>query len=402
VRTHNPERRDRLIRSGKGLEGEGKYMRDRFLRFAVPLLLIGIVSAACGGDEDTPAASGATGETGATGATGTECPADFKVGLALDVGGLGDKSFNDAANAGVQTAIDDGLVCADNVERVDTNSTGSNRGENVAGLAEAGFNIVVANGFLFSTEILGTVADFPDVDFAVTDGFTSFLFDDPDTEDVEPIPPNIADLTFKEHEGSFLVGAAAAIACDCDTIGFLGGQTDAPLIQKFEAGYVAGAQYINPDMEVLVEYVDPDPAIGFNDAVKGEALSTKMYENGAELIYHAAGASGAGLFNAAVKENKLAIGVDSDQYLTASAEQQPLILTSMLKRVDVAVYNAIKGSLDDAFVSGAQVFGLAEEGVDYSKSNTDLMTDDIIAQVDEIKALILDGTIVVPDVPEGV
>jgi basic membrane protein A and related proteins len=377
-------------------------MRNRFLRFVAPLLVLGMVAAACGGDEDTPAASGATGETGATGATGAECPADFKVGLALDVGGLGDKSFNDAANAGVQQAIDDGLVCTDNVERVESNSTGSNRGENVAGLAEAGFNIVVANGFLFSTEILGTVADFPDTDFAVTDGFTSFLFDDPETDDVEPIPPNIADLTFKEHEGSFLVGAAAAIACACDTIGFLGGQTDAPLIQKFEAGYVAGAQYINPDMEVLVEYVDPDPAIGFNDAVKGEALSTKMYENGAELIYHAAGASGAGLFNAAVKADKLAIGVDSDQYLTASAEQQPLILTSMLKRVDVAVYNAIQASLDEAFVSGAQVFGLAEEGVDYSKSNPDLMTDDIITQVDEIKGLILDGTIVVPDVPEGV
>ncbi len=377
-------------------------MRDRFVRFAVPLILLVMVAAACGNDEDDPAASGATGDTGTTGATGAVCPEDFKVGLALDVGGLGDKSFNDAANAGVQLAIDDGLVCEDNVERVESNATGSNRGENVAGLAEAGFNIVIANGFLFSTEILGTVADFPDVDFAVTDGFTSFLFDDPETEDVEPIPPNIADLTFKEHEGSFLVGAAAAIACACDTIGFLGGQTDAPLIQKFEAGYVAGAEYINPDMEVLVEYVDPDPAIGFNDAVKGEALSTKMYENGAELIYHAAGASGAGLFNAAVKEDKLAIGVDSDQYLTASAEQQPLILTSMLKRVDVAVYNAIDGSLNGAFVSGAQVFGLAEEGVDYSKSNTDLMTEEIITQVDEIKGLILDGTIVVPDVPEGV
>ncbi len=374
-------------------------MRDRFLRFVAPLVLMGLVAAACSNNDEN---AGATGDTGATGTTGAECPADFKVGLALDVGGLGDKSFNDAANAGVQTAIDDGLVCADNVERVEANATGSNRGENVAGLAEAGFNIVVANGFLFSTEILGTIADFPDVDFAVTDGFTSFLFDDPDTEDVEPIPPNIADLAFKEHEGSFLVGAAAAIACDCATIGFLGGQTDAPLIQKFEAGYVAGAQYINPDIQVLVEYIDPDPAIGFNDAVKGEALSTKMYQNGAELIYHAAGASGAGLFNAAVRENKLAIGVDSDQYLTASAEQQPLILTSMLKRVDVAVYNAIKGTLEGNFVSGSQVFGLAEEGVDYSKSNTELMTDDIIAQVDEIKALILDGTITVPEVPEGV
>jgi basic membrane protein A len=362
---------------------------------AVPFAALVLVAAACGdGGGDTTGPGGGTAPAA--------CPEDFRVGLALDVGGLGDKSFNDAANRGLQTAIDDGLVCEENVERVDVNATGSNRAENVAGLAEAGFDIVIANGFLFSTEILGTVADFPDVNFAVTDGFTSFLFDDPDTTEVEPIPPNIADLTFKEHEGSFLVGAAAAIACDCATVGFLGGQTDAPLIQKFEAGFVAGAQYINPDIEVLVEYIDPDPAIGFNDAVKGEALSTKMYQNGAELIYHAAGASGAGLFTAAVKENKLAIGVDSDQYLTASAEQKPLILTSMLKRVDVAVYNAIKATGDGTFTSGQQVFGLAEEGVDYSKSNTELMTDDIITQLDEIKALILDGTIVVPEVPEGV
>jgi len=370
-------------------------MSKWFRTLVVPFSLLALVAAACG--------DGGTEPTGpATGPAPADCPADFKVGLALDVGGLGDKSFNDAANRGVQTAIDDGLVCADNVERIESNATGSNRAENVAGLAEAGFNIVIANGFLFSTEILGTIADFPDVNFAITDGFSSFLFDDPDTEEVEPIPPNVADLTFKEHEGSFLVGAAAAIACDCTTIGFLGGQTDAPLIQKFEAGYVAGAQYINPDIQVLVEYIDPDPAVGFNDAVKGEALSTRMYQDGADLIYHAAGASGAGLFTAAVKANKLAIGVDSDQYLTASAEQQPLIVTSMLKLVDVAVYNAIQATIDGTFISGTQVFGLAEEGVDYSTSNTELMTSDIITQLDEIKALILDGTIVVPDVPEGV
>jgi basic membrane protein A len=323
-----------------------------------------------------------------------------RVGLALDVGGIGDKSFNDAAKRGLDQAVADGL--ASEVNCLEANSTGSNRGENLQALADAGYDIVIANGFLFSTDIPTIAPDFPDVNFAVTDGFASVLFDDPDTEDFEPGPDNVADLTFREHEGSFLVGATAALVCDCDTIGFLGGQTDAPLIQKFEAGYVAGAQYINPDMQVLVEYIDPDPAIGFNDAVKGEALSTSMYDAGAELIYHAAGASGAGLFNAAVKADKLAIGVDSDQYLTASAEQQPLIVTSMLKRVDTSTYNAIQQTVDGNFASGFQVFGIADEGIDYSQSNTEFMTPDLIAQIDEIKQMIVDGSIEVPEVPEGV
>ena len=184
--------------------------------------------------------------------------------------------------------------------------------------------------------------------------------------------------------------------CGCDTIGFLGGQTG-PLIEKFQAGYEAGAAQINPDIEVLVEYIGDDTT-AFNDPVRGEELSTAMYDQGAEIIYHAAGASGAGLFNAAVEADSLAIGVDSDQYLTASPEQQPLILTSMLKRVDVAVYNAIQavgeGSFGDSFV-----FGMAEDGVDYSTSNPDELTSDITEQLDEFKQQIIDGTIVVPDTP---
>jgi len=140
----------------------------------------------------------------------------------------------------------------------------------------------------------------------------------------------------------------------------------------------------------------------FNDPIKGEALSTKMYDDGAEIIYHASGASGAGLFNAAVKADKLAIGVDSDQYLTASPEQQPLILTSMLKRVDVAVYNAIDQVGSGTFAAGATVFGMAEDGVDYSKSNTAELTQDIIDQLEEYKAQIISGDIVVPEDPTKV
>ena len=149
--------------------------------------------------------------------------------------------------------------------------------------------------------------------------------------------------------------------------------------------------------ELLVEYIGDDTT-AFNDPVRGEELSTAMYDQGAEIIYHAAGASGAGLFNAAVEADSLAIGVDSDQYLTASPEQQPLILTSMLKRVDTAVYTAIEGVGSGTF-GGSLVFGMAEDGLDYSASNPDELTSDITAQLDEFKQQIIDGEIVVPDSP---
>ena len=148
----------------------------------------------------------------------------------------------------------------------------------------------------------------------------------------------------------------------------------------------------------LVHTMEAETA--FNDPVKGEQLSTKMYDDGAEIIYHASGASGAGLFNAAVEAQKLAIGVDSDQYLTASPEQQPLILTSMLKRVDVAVYNAIE-AVGSGTLGGSQVFGMAEDGVDYATSNPEQLTSDITEQLDKFKQQIIDGTIVVPDTPGG-
>jgi basic membrane protein A len=312
---------------------------------------------------------------------------------------LGDKSFNDAANAGLQQAIADGLVCEDNVVTNEANSTGSDRDQNVQALADSGFNLVIGVGFAFSPGINTIGPDYPDTSFMIVDGFATCGTACGLTNDADAIA-NVADYTFKEQEGSFLVGAAAALKCQCDTIGFLGGQQGTGLIEKFEAGFEAGAKAVNPDMTILVEYIGDDTT-AFNDPVKGEALSTKMYDAGAEVIYHASGASGAGLFNAAVEANKLAIGVDSDQYLTASAEQQPLILTSMLKRVDVAVYNAIKAVGDGTF-GGSQVFGMAEDGVDYSKSNTAEMTQDIIDQLEDYRAQIISGEIVVPDKPDDV
>jgi len=219
--------------------------------------------------------------------------------------------------------------------------------------------------------------------------------------------PNVENLNFKANEGSFLVGAAAALKSQTGTIGFLGGQQGTGLIENFQAGYEAGAQAVNPNIKILVEYCG-DSVQAFVDPTKGEALSSKMYDEGADVIYHAAGQSGLGLFKAAVSANqqnpsppKYAIGVDSDQYLTASPDEQKWILTSMVKHVDTAVYDVIKEATEGNFTHGTRVFGLKEGGVDYATSNTALLTPDIKAKLDAYKQQIIDGTITVPDQPGG-
>jgi basic membrane protein A len=351
--------------------------------FVVLLVVLAMVAAACGGDDGDTADDGDTGDTQAT--------SDIRVGVAFDVGGLGDQSFNDAANRGLQQAIDDGLVAEENTELIEPNATGSNRDDNVVLLADQGFDLILGIGFAFSEGIAEIAPDYPDQSFAIVDGFATFV-----NEDLT----NVSDLTFKEHEGSFLVGAAAAMKTEAGTVGFLGGQQGTGLIERFQAGFEAGVAEIDPGIEVLVEYIGDD-VTAFNDPTRGEALSSKMFDDGADVIYHAAGASGAGLFTAAVAADGIAIGVDSDQSLTASPEQQELILTSMLKRVDTAVYDAIEATANDAFQAGFQVFGLAEEGVDYAvnefNDNPELLSDEIQARLDELKQAIIDGEIEVPD-----
>jgi len=317
----------------------------------------------------------------------------ISVGIAFDIGGIGDKSFNDAAKRGFDEAVNQGLVSE--AICLEPDESGSNRDENLLALADDGLDLVIGVGFAFSPAVNENAANYPDQSFAVIDGYATCP---PDicTDIPNPAPANVTDLTFEEQEGSFLVGVAAAMQAekdDCDTVGFLGGQTGF-LIGKFEAGYTNGVQAVNPDMTVLVEYIG-DSTAAFNDAVSGENLSTKMYDEGACVVYHAAGASGAGLFTAAVKADKIAIGVDSDQYELVSDDQKPHVLTSMLKRVDTVVFDVIGQLGAGSFEGGtAQVFGLAEDGVSYSTSNTDLMTQDIIDEVEKYKADILDGTIV--------
>jgi basic membrane protein A len=357
----------------------------RFTRpgsFLAAIAALAIVAAACGGA--TPGGGGGGGGGGDQGIT---------VGMALDVGGLGDKSFNDAANRGLQAAIQEGLVSEENTELLEANQTGSNRDENIITLADQGFDLIIGVGFAFSEHVAEIAPDYPDTSFAIVDGFATFVNED---------ATNIADLTFREQEGSFLVGAAAGLKTETQTVGFLGGQEGTGLIERFQAGYEAGVAETCPDCEVLVEYIG-DSTQAFVDPTRGEALSAKMYDQGADVVYHAAGQSGLGLFKAAVEAgpDAIAIGVDSDQYLTASEEEKPHIMTSMLKRVDTAVHDAIADVADDSFEGGIQVFGLAEEGVDYADSNPQLLTEDIQAQLDEFKQQIIDGEITVPEEPQG-
>ena len=351
-------------------------------------IALALVAAACGGGNpaDTSPSGGENG--------GGNGGSDVQVGLAYDVGGRGDQSFNDAAYRGLQAAIDENLVAEENTDELEANQSGSNRDDNAVNLAEQGADLVVPVGFAFSEGIQKVAPDFPETNFAIVDGFA--CLDKP--------CENVSNLTFKENEGSFLVGAAAALKSEAGTIGFLGGQQGTGLIEKFEAGYAAGAKAVNPDIEILVEYIG-DTTQAFVDPTKGEALSNSMYDGGADIVYHAAGLSGSGLFKAAVSQNKLAIGVDSDQSLTASPEQQELILTSMLKRVDTAVHDAIQQVAEGSFKPGTQVFGLAEQGVGYAvnefNDNEQLLSKDIQKKLEDYKKQIVSGEIKVPTEPEG-
>ena len=318
------------------------------------------------------------------------------IGMAFDVGGRGDLSFNDLA----AKAWDDGMAMYGyGGQELAPDAGGENREENLRLLAETGHGLIIANGFAFAQNVWRVGTEFPEVMFAITDSCPQ----DDSFATVEM--PNVRCMLFAEHEGSFLVGAAAALKSETGTIGFIGG-VQIGLIEKFQAGFEAGARYINPEIEILVDYLTQPPDFsGFGDPVKGKESALAMYAQGADVVYHAAGGSGLGLFQAAVEASTddrflWAIGVDADQYNTVGDPAlQAHILTSMLKRVDVAVGNTIEDFLMGEFTPGPVIFDLAAEGVGYS--TTGGFVDDISGQLDEIAAMIISGEIEVPDTLEG-
>ncbi|MCY3787120.1 MAG: BMP family ABC transporter substrate-binding protein, partial [bacterium] len=312
---------------------------------------------------------------------------DVTAALVFDIGGRGDQSFNDSAAAGLDRAADFLRV---QTTEASPNPDGSNRAE-LLQLSADSADLVIGVGFLFGESITEVAANNPDTYFGIIDSA-------PDGTD------NLAGLVFAEHEGSFLVGAAAALKSNTGTVGFIGG-VDIPLIRRFHAGFEAGVHAVNPDIRILDAYVTEPPDFdGWSQPAEGKIIAQSMYEAGADVIYHAAGGTGAGLFEAAKEFSEAggtkvwAIGVDSDQYNTSAEEVRPYILTSMLKRVDVAVYNTIEAVANGAFTGGTTVFNLAVDGVGYS--TTGGFVDDIVPELERFKEAIVGGTIVVPETTE--
>ena len=336
----------------------------------------------------------ASGDGGDSEASGSDSVCDSaegdgpKIGVAYDVGGRGDQSFNDSAYTGLEKAVDElDATCEEAEAQADEDDAA--REERLRTLVDAGYTTILGIGYIYSVATYNVAPDYPDVSFGIIDGFNP-------TESQEPLD-NVANINFAANEGSFLVGVAAALTTKSDIVGFIGG-TNTPLIQNFEAGYNAGVAEIDPKIEIQSQYLAQENAVkGFENPAGGETAATGMYENGADVVYHVAGKSGLGLFDAVVQagEGNWAIGVDSDQYLSADPEQQPYILTSAIKRVDTGVFEFAESVADGKPLSDYVTYDMASGGVDYSTSNPDL-PQDVIDQVDGYKQQIIDGEIKVP------
>ena len=341
----------------------------------VSALLVGALAlAGCSSSDDTG--------TDASGGESAAATSDVKVGLAYDIGGRGDQSFNDAAAAGLDKAKSEFGVETRELE-AGSGETDAQKEERLRLLAEGGYSPVIAVGLAYAGPLGKVAAEFPDTSFAIVDDASE-----------ASTAPNIANLVFAEEQGSYVVGVIAAEASEADHVGFVGG-VNIPLIKKFEAGFVAGVESVKPDIKVDVKYLtEPPDFSGFTDAAKGKAAAEGMYQSGADVVYHAAGGSGGGVFQAAKTADAWAIGVDSDQYLTAGDEVKDVILTSMIKRVDVAVYDYIKSAVDGAPLTGVQTFDLAADGVGYSTSNP--AVEPYTAMANEAAEAIKSGAITVP------
>ena len=302
--------------------------------------------------------------------------AAVRVGLVFDVGGRGDKSFNDAAYEGAKRAERELGAAVTFVE-----PTGAEDRESALRLfAARGYDLVLGVGFIFSSDVDAVARDFPTVKFACVDYAL-------------PAPPaNVAGLSFREEEGSFLVGALAGIESKTHHVGFVGGMVG-PLIRRFEVGFAAGVRATCPACVIDAAYAGTSPD-AYRDPLKGKSLASAQIGRGADILFHAAGATGHGVFEAAKDHGVRAIGVDSDQY----DEMPGAVMTSMIKRVDVAVFDTVKRVGEGTFVGGAQRYGLAEDGVDWIKDgpHAALITPEARARVEALKQRIVDRALVVP------
>jgi len=361
------------------------------------LTTLGLVAAACGSDSKSTTATTAPGTT-VGGSTTTAAPSggstttaggstapgttidgkSIKLGIAFDTGGRGDGTFNDSAARGADKVKTELGATVDELEA----TTADDRQPNLEQLTSNGNNPIVAVGFAFGDALAKVAPANPNTFYADVDGF------------FDKAPSNVAFLSFAAEQGSYLVGAAAAMKSKTHHIGFIGGQ-EIDLIKAFQAGYEAGAKSIDPTIKIDSQYLGAagDNA-AWNSPDKAKEIANGWYKAGADIVYTAAGGSGAGTIAAAVASNAWAIGVDSDQYLTAKPDEQKHILTSMIKRVDSAVYQVTKAYQAGTLKGGVIVYDLKTDGVGYSTSGGYL--DDVKAKLEAIKADIISGKIVVP------
>lgn len=301
--------------------------------------------------------------------------AEIQPAVVYDQAGKFDKSFNEGVYNGItKFAKDTGIEVRESEPKNEAQVE-----QNLRRLAKRGYSPIVAVGFTMTSAVEKVAKDFPEIHFSIIDGVIDL--------------PNVQSIVFKEHEGSFLVGALAAMASKTDSVGFVGGM-DIPLIRKFGCGYEQGAKYITPNAKVIQNMTGSTGA-AFNDPTKGSELAKSQFSQGADVVFAAAGGTGIGVYQAAKDEGKLAIGVDSNQ----NHIQPGTMLTSMVKRVDLAAYKVFEESKAGEWKAGLEVLGLSDGGVDWAldDNNASLITADMKAKMEDVKAKIISGDIKVHD-----
>lgn len=300
---------------------------------------------------------------------------EFSPAIVFDMGGKFDKSFNEAAYNGAEK-----FKAESGIEYREYEVTNpSQREQAMRNMARRGATVIIAMGFAQAAAVETVAKEFPDTKFTLIDMVVDL--------------PNVQSVIFKEHEGSFLVGMAAAMASKTGKVGFIGGM-DIPLIRKFALGYVEGAKHVNPDIEVYQNMTGTTPA-AWNDPTKGGELARSQFDRGADVVYAAAGGTGVGVYQAAKDAGKLAIGVDSNQnYIHPGT-----MLTSMVKRVDVAVYDAFMTAKNGTWQGGFKILGLAEDGVGFAidEHNRALVSSDMEMKIESARQDIISGKISVTD-----
>jgi basic membrane protein A len=309
---------------------------------------------------------------------GSASAADDKPAIVFDIGGKFDKSFNESMYNGsekfkAETGIQYGEFEIANEAQ---------REQAIRNFADQGYSPIIAAGFAQAAAVEKVAKEYPDLKFAIVDMVVDL--------------PNVQSIVFKEHEGSYLVGMLAGMATKSGTVSFVGGM-DIPLIRKFACGYAQGVKAARPDAKII-QNMTGDTGAAWNDPVKGGEITKSQISQGSDVVYAAAGATGLGVLKAAAEGGALGIGVDANQNYLYPGK----ILTSMLKRVDVAVYNVMKDGKDGTFQGGIKALGLAEDGVGYAMddNNAALVSDDMKAKVEAAKADIIAGKIAVHDYME--